>query len=100
MTKPPDIDPSGKGTVPSFDNRDDVPVIYFDIAPAYGDLAPSTALPSVFPSSCTGVVVCVAVTAVGSTDATAISVVTTPRRAMESRSCMEGNPCVVGSPSR
>ena len=36
MTEPPDIDPPGKGSVPSFDNRDDVPVIYFDIAPAYG----------------------------------------------------------------
>ena len=33
---PPDIDPPGKGAVPSFENRNDVPTIYFDIAPAYG----------------------------------------------------------------
>jgi hypothetical protein len=30
-----EIDPPGKGA-PSFDNRNDVPIIYFDIAPAYG----------------------------------------------------------------
>lgn len=35
MSKPP-IDPPGTSSVPSFDNRDDVPIIYFDIAPAYG----------------------------------------------------------------
>ena len=37
MSKPPpDMDPSAKGQVPSFENRNDVPIIYFDIAPAYG----------------------------------------------------------------
>lgn len=36
MAKPPDIDPPEKTSVPSFDNRNDVPTIYFDIAPAYG----------------------------------------------------------------
>jgi hypothetical protein len=30
-----DNEPPGKGA-PSFDNRNDVPIIYFDIAPAYG----------------------------------------------------------------
>jgi len=30
------MDPSAKGQVPSFENRNDVPIIYFDIAPAYG----------------------------------------------------------------
>ena len=36
MANPPDIDPPGKGSVPTFENRNDVPMIYFDIAPAYG----------------------------------------------------------------
>ncbi len=36
MANPPDVDPPGKGPVPAFDNRNDVPVIHFDIAPAYG----------------------------------------------------------------
>lgn len=34
MSKPP-IDPTEK-SVPQFDNRNDVPTVYFDIAPAYG----------------------------------------------------------------
>ncbi|WP_365857989.1 hypothetical protein [Bradyrhizobium sp.] len=33
---PPDIDPTGKGQAPTFENRNDIPIIYFDIAPAYG----------------------------------------------------------------
>ena len=33
---PPDIDPPGKGGAPTFENRNDVPMVYFDIAPAYG----------------------------------------------------------------
>ena len=36
MAKPPDMDPPGKGNVPTFENSNDVPTIYFDIAPAYG----------------------------------------------------------------
>jgi hypothetical protein len=36
LANPPDIDPPGKGQVPTFENRSDVPTIYFDIAPAYG----------------------------------------------------------------
>jgi hypothetical protein len=36
VADPSDIDPPGKGPVPSYDNRNDVPMIYFDIAPAYG----------------------------------------------------------------
>lgn len=36
MANPPDMDPPGKGQVPTFENRNDVPTIYFDIAPAYG----------------------------------------------------------------
>jgi len=32
---PPDMDPA-KGQVPVFENRNDIPTIYFDIAPAYG----------------------------------------------------------------
>ena len=36
MAKPPEIDAPGKDAAPSFDNRNDVPTIYFDIAPAYG----------------------------------------------------------------
>src|SRR5215468_11120982 len=36
LAKPPDMDPPGKGQVPTFENRTDVPTIYFDIAPAYG----------------------------------------------------------------
>ena len=36
MAHPPDIDPPGKGDVPTFENRNDVPIFYFDIAPAYG----------------------------------------------------------------
>jgi len=33
---PPDLDQLGKGSAPTFENRNDVPMIYFDIAPAYG----------------------------------------------------------------
>ena len=36
MAHPPDMDPPGKSNVPIFENRNDVPTIYFDIAPAYG----------------------------------------------------------------
>lgn len=36
MANPPDMDPPGKGQAPTFENRNDVPTIYFDIAPAYG----------------------------------------------------------------
>lgn len=36
MSKPPPTDSTEKSTVPSYDNRNDVPTIYFDIAPAYG----------------------------------------------------------------
>lgn len=36
MANPIDTDPPGKGSIPSFDNRNDVPTVYFDIAPAYG----------------------------------------------------------------
>jgi hypothetical protein len=36
LANPPDMDPPGKGQVPTFANRNDVPTIYFDIAPAYG----------------------------------------------------------------
>ena len=36
MAKPPDMDSPGQGNVPTFENRTDVPTIYFDIAPAYG----------------------------------------------------------------
>ncbi len=36
MADPADIDPPGKGQVPSYENRNDAPMIYFDIAPAYG----------------------------------------------------------------
>ena len=36
MADPTNIDPPGQGATPSFDNRNDVPIIYFDIAPAYG----------------------------------------------------------------
>lgn len=36
MANPPDIDPPGKPGAPAFENRDEVPMIYFDIAPAYG----------------------------------------------------------------
>ncbi|WP_349631160.1 hypothetical protein [Bradyrhizobium jicamae] len=36
MADPADIDRPDKGTVPAFDNSNDVPTIYFDIAPAYG----------------------------------------------------------------
>src|SRR5882724_11520804 len=32
---PPDMDPA-KGQAPTFENRNDVPIVYFDIAPAYG----------------------------------------------------------------
>jgi len=35
VSKPP-IDPPGTATAPNYDNRNDVPTIYFDIAPAYG----------------------------------------------------------------
>ena len=36
MADPADIDQPGKGQVPAFDNRNDIPTVYFDIAPAYG----------------------------------------------------------------
>jgi hypothetical protein len=36
VADPADIDQPEKGPVPSFDNRNDAPIIYFDIAPAYG----------------------------------------------------------------
>jgi hypothetical protein len=36
VAKPPEIDAPGKDAVPSFGNRNDVPTVYFDIAPAYG----------------------------------------------------------------
>jgi hypothetical protein len=36
VTKPPDVNPPGNSPVPSYDNRNDVPIVYFDIAPAYG----------------------------------------------------------------
>jgi len=36
VANPPDIDPPGQGQGPTYDNRNDVPNIYFDIAPAYG----------------------------------------------------------------
>lgn len=36
VPNPPETDPSGKGDAPTFENRNDVPTIYFDIAPAYG----------------------------------------------------------------
>ncbi len=36
MANPPDLDPPAKGGVPTFENRNDIPTIYFDIAPAYG----------------------------------------------------------------
>lgn len=36
MANPVDTDPPGKGSVPSFEHSNDVPTIYFDIAPAYG----------------------------------------------------------------
>jgi hypothetical protein len=36
VAKPPEIDPPEKTTGFSYDNRNDVPTIYFDIAPAYG----------------------------------------------------------------
>jgi hypothetical protein len=36
LAKPPNIDPTGKEQAPTFENRNDVPMIYFDIAPAYG----------------------------------------------------------------
>jgi hypothetical protein len=36
LANPPDIDQPGKGPVPTFENRNDVPTVYFDIAPAYG----------------------------------------------------------------
>ncbi|WP_291616961.1 hypothetical protein [Bradyrhizobium sp.] len=36
MADPVDTDPPGKGSVPSFENSNDAPTIYFDIAPAYG----------------------------------------------------------------
>jgi hypothetical protein len=36
VANPIDTDPPGKGQVPTFENRNDVPTIYFDIAPAYG----------------------------------------------------------------
>jgi hypothetical protein len=32
---PPDMDPE-KAQVPAYENRNDVPTLYFDIAPAYG----------------------------------------------------------------
>jgi hypothetical protein len=36
LANPPDFDPPRKDAAPNFDNRNDVPTIYFDIAPAYG----------------------------------------------------------------
>jgi hypothetical protein len=36
LAQPPEMDPPGKGTVPTFENSNDVPTVYFDIAPAYG----------------------------------------------------------------
>jgi hypothetical protein len=36
LAKPPNIDPTGKEQAATFENRNDVPMIYFDIAPAYG----------------------------------------------------------------
>jgi hypothetical protein len=36
VADPSDIDQPGKGPVPAFNNRNDVPIVYFDIAPAYG----------------------------------------------------------------
>jgi hypothetical protein len=36
VAKPPDIDPPGTASGPTYDNRNDVQTIYFDIAPAYG----------------------------------------------------------------
>lgn len=36
LTKSPDLEPLGKDGAPSFENRNDVPTVYFDIAPAYG----------------------------------------------------------------
>jgi hypothetical protein len=36
VADPADIDQPGKSAVPSYDNRNDVPNVYFDIAPAYG----------------------------------------------------------------
>jgi len=32
LAKPPDIDPTGKEQAPSLENRNDVPMIYFDRA--------------------------------------------------------------------
>jgi hypothetical protein len=37
LAKPPDIvDPPAAGQAPTFENCNDIPTIYFDIAPAYG----------------------------------------------------------------
>lgn len=36
MADPANRGPPGKAPAPSFENRNDVPMIYFDIAPAYG----------------------------------------------------------------
>jgi hypothetical protein len=36
VADPADIDPPGKGPVPSYENQNDGPMIYFEIAPAYG----------------------------------------------------------------
>lgn len=36
MTDPADVDQPAKGSVPAYDNRNDIPTVYFDIAPAYG----------------------------------------------------------------
>jgi hypothetical protein len=36
VANPIDTDPPGKGQAPAFENSNEVPTIYFDIAPAYG----------------------------------------------------------------
>jgi hypothetical protein len=36
LANPPEIDLPGKAGAPTFENQNDVPMIYFDIAPAYG----------------------------------------------------------------
>jgi hypothetical protein len=36
VSKPPNMDPIEKTSVPSYEDRPDVPTVYFDIAPAYG----------------------------------------------------------------
>ncbi len=36
MADPDDVDRPDKGSVPPYDNSNNVPTVYFDIAPAYG----------------------------------------------------------------